>query len=123
MDSGARAADLVSRARYTPEGARGVGPGRATQYGADTNCVSKANDEILVSCQIETRAGLENVDDIFATAGLDVGVIGPLDLAMSMGTTMGSSEHRAAIDKIYAAADRHGVAKGAFAFTMDDVHR
>lgn len=115
IETAAQAAEVVERARYAPEGRRGAGPGRGQAYGATMgDYLTKANSEILVTIQIETVAGLMAADEILATPGIDVAVIGPFDLATSLGTTIGSPEHVAAIDEIFAAADRHGVAKGAF---------
>jgi 2-keto-3-deoxy-L-rhamnonate aldolase RhmA len=117
-----QAAEVVERARYAPEGRRGAGPGRGQAYGASmADYVSRANAEILVAIQIETVAGLEAADAILAVAGIDAVVIGPFDLATSMGVIPGSPEHSAAIRQVFAAADRHGVAKGAFAFSPDEV--
>ena len=117
IETAAQAAEVVERARYAPEGRRGAGPGRGQSYGTGmAEYVAQANAEILVAIQIETVAGLEAADEILATPGIDCVVIGPFDLATSMGVAPGSADHTAAIDTIFAAADRHGVAKGAFIF-------
>lgn len=122
IESAQQAAEVVERARYAPEGRRGAGPGRGQAYGAGlADYVAQANAELLVAIQIETVAGLEAADTILAVPGIDAVVIGPFDLATSLGVASGSGEHTAAIAEIFAAADRHGVAKGAFAFAPDDV--
>ena len=124
IETAAQAAEVVERARYAPEGRRGAGPGRGLAYGASMgDYVARANAELLVAVQIETVAGLEAADAILATPGIDAVVIGPFDLATSMGVALGSEEHLTAIAEIFAAADRHGVAKGAFAFGDADVVR
>jgi 2-keto-3-deoxy-L-rhamnonate aldolase RhmA len=122
IESAAQAQEVVERARYAPEGKRGAGPGRGQAYGAGMiEYVARANSEILVAIQIETKDGLAAADAILATPGIDAVVIGPFDLATSMGVSVGSPDHRQAIAEIFAAADRHGVAKGAFAFTNQEV--
>ncbi len=124
IETAQQAGEVVERARYAPEGKRGAGPGRGQAYGATMgDYVARANGEILIAIQIETKDGLEAADGILATPGLDAVVIGPFDLATSMGVGLGSPEHLDAIAAIFAAADRHGVAKGAFVFGVDEVSR
>ncbi|SDH57207.1 HpcH/HpaI aldolase family protein [Agrococcus jejuensis] len=116
------AREVVDRARYAPEGRRGTGPGRGSAYGAAmVDHVARANGEILVGIQIETALGLANADDILAVPGIDVVVIGPFDLATSLGVAMGSPEHQAAIGTIRDTAKRHGVAYGAFTIADAEV--
>ena len=122
IESAQQAAEVVERARYAPQGRRGAGPARGQSYGASlAEYVTRANAEILVAVQIETIAGLDAADEILATPGLDAVVIGPFDLATSMGEEVGSVKHLAAIAAIFAAADRHGVAKGAFVFANSEL--
>lgn len=122
IETAAEAAEVVDRARYAPEGRRGAGPARGQGYGAGlADYVARANAEVLVAVQIETAGGLAAADEILAVPGVDAVVIGPFDLATSLGVALGSTEHRAAIDEIFAAADRHGVAKGAFVFGADEL--
>jgi 2-keto-3-deoxy-L-rhamnonate aldolase RhmA len=113
-----QAREVVERARYVPEGRRGVGAGRGSSYGADLlEHVARANSEILVAIQIETAAGLDAVDEILAVPGIDAAVIGPYDLATSIGVEVGSDGHKKAIEKVRDAARRQGVAFGTF--TLD----
>lgn len=66
------------------------------------------NDGVTVCVQIESRAGVENVEKIAAVPGIDVLFIGPFDLSKMMGVTRGGEEHEAAIKKIMAAAHTSG---------------
>jgi len=121
VETGEQALDAVNRTRYAPEGKRGAGPARGQAYGAQlAHYVASANESILLAVQIETAAGLEAADEILSVPGIDAVVIGPFDLATSLGTTVGSADHRAAVDRIFAAARRHTVATGAFAFSIGD---
>ncbi|KAK7214502.1 hypothetical protein V2G26_002505 [Clonostachys chloroleuca] len=74
--------------------------------------MKSANETILTMIQIETREGVENVDAIAATPGVDLVFIGPNDLAQSLlGYTPARGdepEFVAAVDKIIAAARKHG---------------
>ncbi|NLC36223.1 MAG: 4-hydroxy-2-oxo-heptane-1,7-dioate aldolase, partial [Alcaligenaceae bacterium] len=70
-----------------PQGIRGVGTGlaRAAHWGAVTDYLANANDNISVLCQVETVEALAQLDDILAVEGVDGVFIGPADLAASMG--------------------------------------
>lgn len=86
VNTGEDAARLVSYCRYPPDGQRSFGPTRAVfAHGADYHAT--ANEEVLVLAMIETAAGVENLDEIAATPGLDGLYIGPSDL--SIGYTNG----------------------------------
>lgn len=60
--------------------------------------------DVLVAVQIESRSGVENVEEIAAVDGVDVIFIGPFDLSKQMGVTRGGPEHEAAIQKALSAA-------------------
>ncbi len=107
------AADLkafVEAVRYPPAGKRGFGFVRANEYlqGAMTQAeyVEFANEQILVLPQIEDREAIDALDEMLAVAGVDGFIIGPRDLAMSMGYYDGHSHDEvkqvigAAVDKI-----------------------
>jgi len=87
VDSGAQAAAIVSAVRYAPEGTRGLAAGvvRASGYGAEPDYMHSANAQICLMVQAESRASVENIDEIAATPGVDCVFIGPSDLAADMG--------------------------------------
>lgn len=126
IETAAQAAEVVERARYAPEGKRGSGPGRGAAYGASLaspDYSAATNASVLVTIQIESTAGVEAADEILTTPGLDAVIIGPGDLALSLGVPMGSEEHWAAVDRVLTSAATHGVSTGAFCFTLPDVER
>lgn len=109
VESAADAAAVVRATRFPPLGARGLGPARACDFGLDlVSHRATANDELLVVIMVETAAGLAAVDEIAAVDGIDVILIGPADLASSLGVPAGSAEHSAAISTITAAARAAG---------------
>jgi 4-hydroxy-2-oxoheptanedioate aldolase len=91
----------VRATRYPPQGIRGIATTtRAGRYGRVKNYVNRANDEMCVIVQIESRAALDNLEAIAAVEGVDGLFIGPSDLAAGLGFT-GNSAHpdvRAAIE-------------------------
>jgi len=87
VDTPEQARALVSATRYPPEGIRGVGAAfaRASAYGARTQYISTANDEVCILAQAETTVALSNLTEIASVPGIDGVFIGPSDLAASMG--------------------------------------
>ncbi|MGO4691984.1 HpcH/HpaI aldolase family protein [Glaciibacter sp. 2TAF33] len=109
VESADEARTVVRGTRFPPLGARGLGAGRATVYGLDlAGHRAIANDDLLVVAMVETMAGLAAVDEIVAVDGIDVILVGPADLASSLGVPFGSDEHAAAITRIIDAARSAG---------------
>lgn len=124
LETAEQVADVVERARFAPEGKRGAGPGRGSGYGyslAGAGYAARANANNLVAVQIETASAVEAIDEIVSVPGLDAVLVGPFDLALSLGVAPGSQEHTAAIERVISTAAKHGVAPGAFCFSETDV--
>jgi 4-hydroxy-2-oxoheptanedioate aldolase len=87
VDTAEQAEKLVRAVRYPPAGVRGVAPGvvRAAHWGRDTDYLDKADEQICLLVQVETKLGLENLDAIAAVDGVDGVFIGPADLSASLG--------------------------------------
>ena len=80
----ARAA--VAATRYAPAGIRGMGGStRASNFGRSTDYVARAQDELCLLVQVETREALKEIEAIAAVDGVDGIFIGPADLSASMG--------------------------------------
>lgn len=76
----------VAATRYPPAGIRGVtGTGRASRYGRVGGYLQKADSEICVLVQVETREALANIEEIASVDGVDGVFIGPADLSASFG--------------------------------------
>lgn len=76
----------VAATRYPPTGIRGVtGSGRASRFGRVTDYLKKANDEVCVLVQVETREAMRELDAIASVEGVDGVFIGPSDLSASFG--------------------------------------
>ena len=83
----------VASTRYPPQGTRGVSvAARASRYGRVPLYLTKANDEICVLVQVETRTALDQIDAIAAVDGIDGVFVGPSDLAASLGH-LGNPQH------------------------------
>jgi 4-hydroxy-2-oxoheptanedioate aldolase len=76
----------VAATRYPPAGIRGVATAtRAGRFGRIKDYLRKANDEICVLVQVETKTALDNLESIAAVEGVDGVFIGPSDLAAALG--------------------------------------
>jgi 2-keto-3-deoxy-L-rhamnonate aldolase RhmA len=113
----------VGSARYAPEGSRGFGPRRAARLGGNRQeYLQRANDEILALIMVESQDALGSLDEILTTPGLDGVIIGPADLAVSMGYLLDQKNEavEAAIDQIIAACQKHGVPFGTYTVTPEN---
>jgi len=83
----------VASTRYPPQGIRGVSiAARASRYGRVPGYLTKANDEMCVLVQVETRTALDQLEAIAKVDGVDGVFIGPSDLAASLGR-LGNPQH------------------------------
>ena len=117
VNNAAEAKRAVNRARFPPIGKRSVGGGYPIFDFRPVNtaeAVPALQENTLVVCMIETKEGLENVEEIAAVDGVDVVHVGSNDLLTALGRpgTFGSPEHIAALDRVIAAAKKHGKISG-----------
>jgi 4-hydroxy-2-oxoheptanedioate aldolase len=115
VNNASEAARAVQACRYPPEGNRSYGPVRASLVFGTGDPVALGRE---VSCivMVETREGLENVEEIAATPGVDGIYVGPSDLALSLGLppTLDPVEptHVEAVARIKDACKHHGIGAG-----------
>ncbi len=93
VQSAEEARNAVRYTRYPREGVRGVaGSTRAAGYGRTRDYMKRAQEEICVLVQAETRLALKNLEEIAAVEGVDGVFIGPNDLAADLGH-LGNWQH------------------------------
>ncbi len=116
LESVEQAQLLVRWAKYAPLGGRGFGgAGVHTNFigvpaDATPAFMARANTDTIAIAQIETAQTIQNIDAIAAVPGIDALLIGPNDLAISMGCPgdlLGDTLDKA-IGKVAAAAKKHG---------------
>jgi 2-keto-3-deoxy-L-rhamnonate aldolase RhmA len=109
----AEARALVAAAKYPPDGSRGFGPRRASDYGRNIDAyVAGANAATIVIPQIEHVETAAAIEEILDVPGVDALCIGPNDLSGSAGL-LRQHDHptvRKAIDQVLGAASARGVA-------------
>jgi 4-hydroxy-2-oxoheptanedioate aldolase len=118
-----RARPAVDSCFYPPRGSRGVGTTtRAANYGVSQTAaeyLARANDLVMAIPMIEDMAGVANADEILRVPGVEAIVVGPGDLAASMGLP-GQTNHpkvAAAVDAVIAKGKAAGRLVGTAAGT------
>ena len=125
MSTRAQATSVVAAARFPPQGIRGFGnPFTQLAWGPGVSAadyLARANDAVLVLVQIETREGMQNLEEILSvdgvgqSASLPVSVacqltltlwmadgvfIGPYDLSLSLGFPAPSPDPHPEVEKV-----------------------
>ncbi|QEN09638.1 hypothetical protein EXM22_17215 [Oceanispirochaeta crateris] len=116
ISSKEEAEKLVDWAKYLPQGKRGLSTigshtGMVKSPLSASQFMEEQNQNILVIAQIETAQGIANIDQIAAVPGLDVLLIGPNDLSVSLGVPgdmMGQTVNDAIL-KVSKAAKNNGI--------------
>lgn len=124
VESAAQARTIVAAAKYPPLGRRGAAFTIAHDDYTGGDIVEKiqsANSQTLLIAQIETVAGLNNVNEIAAIEGIDVLWIGHFDLSNSLGIP-GQFNHprfQDAVTDVIAACQSHGKVPGFLASDIE----
>lgn len=120
VDGVEQAEAMVRAVRYPPHGIRGVGSAlaRSSRWSRIPDYLARADDLVSLTVQIETVDGLEAADGIAAVDGVDALLVGPADLAASMGL-LGQQNHPdviAAVERVVTAGRNAGTPVGVNAF-------
>ncbi|MCG3147165.1 MAG: 4-hydroxy-2-oxo-heptane-1,7-dioate aldolase [Verrucomicrobiae bacterium] len=110
---------VVRTAKYAPLGQRGLGgstcpAGKYMGWPTVVEQVEFVNQNLVIGIQIETAEALADLDGILSVPGIDVAVVGNDDLSLGMGI-VGQLDHPdyiAAVTRVIAACERHGVLPG-----------
>ena len=120
------AAQAVASVRYPTRGVRGVaGSTRAGRFGRIPDYAKRAESEICLLVQIETREGLDNLEAIAKTDGIDGVFVGPSDLAAGLGHLgeIGHPEVQSAIEDAIRRITACGKAPGILAMDEKSARR
>lgn len=126
VQSADEAKAAVRAMRYGPQGIRGMaGMTRATRYGKVEGYFTTAEEELCLVLQIETVAGLEALEEIATTDGVDGIFFGPADLSASMGYPgeMNNPKVVGAIENAFRRLEKIGVPGGIMALDVQDAKR
>ncbi|CAO3449830.1 HpcH/HpaI aldolase family protein [Azospirillum largimobile] len=93
VESAEEAANAVAYTRYPPHGVRGYSAApRASGFGRIKDYPQLCEAELAVLVQVESRRGLDNIEEIAAVDGVTGVFIGPGDLAAALGH-VGNPKH------------------------------
>ncbi|KAK7034602.1 hypothetical protein VNI00_012233 [Paramarasmius palmivorus] len=96
-----KAREVVLDSRFPPVGRRGFGSSYA--HGnwkmSAQDYLNVANEHVIVAVQIETKAALDNLEEIAAVDGVDVLLLGPSDLSMALGYPIPSPDPHPEVEK------------------------
>lgn len=114
VSSADEAARAVAACRYPPSGVRSFGPVRAATAVGSRDVEDLAR--VVVAVMVETREGLDRIDEIASTPGLDAIYVGPADLSLALGLSPAyehdDASHVEAVARVQQACERHGVVAG-----------
>ena len=104
---------LVKYSKYAPMGDRGVSLSRPHTDFRKVNgreYMDCANRGTILMCQIESKKGVENIEGIIGTDGIDIAFVGPNDLSQDYGVLgdYGNPLLTEAYEKILEAAKKAG---------------
>lgn len=127
VDTEADAEAAVAAVRYPPRGVRGVGSAlaRASRWNAVDGYLSRAEESLSLTVQIESATAVDNAAAIAAVDGIDQVFVGPSDLAASMGL-LGQQTHPEVTDAVartFEAVRAAGKPVGVNAFDPDQARK
>lgn len=95
-------AEAISWTKFPPAGKRGFGimaPVLDYEPATFPQIIEHLNASTLVVVQFETRLAMERSEELLTVPGIDVAMVGPSDLSISLGVP-GDSDHPVLIDSI-----------------------
>ena len=119
-----QAKEVVSHAKYPPEGNRGVAIRRAHNFYRKVDAAAymkQTNEQTFIAVQAESPEAIENLEEIANVPGVDSIFVGPFDLSVSMGIPGKIQDPRevAAIERVVEVCRQRGIASGTMLFDKE----
>lgn len=126
VDTVEQAAAVAASCRYPPLGSRSWGP-LTGLVGRTAPDPGQANAAVMCAVMVETAGGIDAVQAIAATPGVDMVFVGPFDLSLALGLDVDdlvndTSSHSPLARIVSACADA-GIRAGVFAGAPERAHR
>lgn len=126
VETAEQAERAAEYARYIPRGSRGMGLGALVDYKTGVNLtevISEINDDYIILTQIETRKGVENIEQIMSVSGVDGVFFGVYDMSISYGKPgeIYDPIFRKNISHVLESAKRHDKILGHHFFGYEDL--
>ena len=122
VETQAQVERIMDRVMYPPVGNRGCSVNKGHNDFASQDLwefVRQANEENLIILQIERKSAVEHIDDLLSVPGVGAAIIGPNDLALSMGVRENPQALDVFIGRVLDAALRHHVPCGMHVGNLD----
>jgi len=109
--------EALSWLRFPPQGKRGFGVNATMiDYEAHTfaEIIEHQNRNTLAVVQFETTTAMERADELLSVKGMDIAMVGPADLSISLGIP-GETEHPlliSTVERLIEKCNRHHVVPG-----------
>lgn len=113
VESADQAARAVEACRFPPFGKRSFGPYRVSINAGTLD--PRELEKVACIVMIETRAGIDHLEEIVATDGVTAAYVGPSDLSLALGLDPGSieaPEYVAVLEEIRQACAERGIVAG-----------
>jgi len=109
--------EALSWMRFPPEGKRGYGVNPTmVRYEARSfpEIIEHQNRNTLAVVQFETRTAMERADDLLSLPGVNIAMVGPADLSISLGVQgqFENSQLVSMVDALIEKCKQHGVVPG-----------
>lgn len=126
IESREQAEVIVRASRYFPQGERSLNGGRPGSFGKNSLLayMNRANDEIMVIPMIESKQGVERIEDIVSVEGIDMIMAGTADLSQSYGVPW-QTQHitvREGAQAVYSSAVKQGIPFCAITRNLDEMN-
>jgi 2-dehydro-3-deoxyglucarate aldolase/4-hydroxy-2-oxoheptanedioate aldolase len=117
VECASRLREAISWMKYPPHGTRGFGfmaPQLEYKQFSMPEIMAHLDAQTMVIVQFETALSIEKCDELLSVPGIDVAMVGPTDLSISLGIP-GEFDHPKILQEVevfVAACERHGVVPG-----------
>ena len=126
VDTAEQAAAVAAACRYPPVGVRSWGP-MTGLVGRAAPDPEQANASVMCGVMVETAGGIDAVENIAATPGVDMVFVGPFDLSLAFGLDIDEmvddTSSNSPLARIVAACSQAGIRAGVFAGAPERAHR
>lgn len=116
VESREQAERLISYSKFPPLGVRGCGTTANLDFKTEDWRVALPwlNEQVLLATQVESLKAIDALDEILSVQGIDVALVGPLDLSISLGVPgqFNDPTFVAAVDRVIAICKAHHVVSG-----------
>lgn len=116
-----QAKEVVSHAKYPPEGNRGVAIRRAHNFYRKVDAAAymkQTNEHTFIAVQAESPEAIENLETIADVPGVDSIFVGPFDLSVSLGIPgkIEDPKEVKAIERVVEVCRKRGIVSGTMLF-------